>query len=78
MNLPKVTDTLAKHGITHHLIAPHVLHIHWLVDGSSRPVMEYDVKHNFTRLIGRFRQMTGKDKGELKNVVERLKMVNTH
>ena len=78
MNLPKVTDTLAKHGITHHLIAPHVLHIHWLVDGSSQPVLEYDVKHNFTRLLGRFRQMTGKDKAELKNVVEQLKMVNTH
>ena len=78
MNLPKVTDTLAAEGITHHLIAPHVLHIHWLVDGSSQPVLEYDVKHNFTRLIGRFRNMTGEDKGELKNVVERLKMVNTH
>ena len=50
MNLPKVTDTLAKHG----------------------------VKHNFTRFIGRFRQMTGKDKDELKSVVEQLKMVNTH
>ena len=78
MNLPKVTDTLAKHGITHHLIAPHVLHIHWLVDGSSQPVVEYDVKHNFTRFIGRFRQKTGKDKDELKSVVERLKMVNVH
>ena len=78
MNLPKVTDTLAAEGITHHLIAPHVLHIHWLVDGSSQPVMEYDVKHNFTRLIGRFQQMTGKDKGELKSVVERLKMANVN
>ena len=78
MNLPKVTDTLASEGITHHLIAPHVLHIHWLVDGSSQPVLEYDVKHNFTRLLGRFRQMAGKDKGELKSVVERLKMVNVN
>ena len=78
MNLPKVTDTLAKHGISHRLIAPHVMQIHWLVDGSSQPVMEYDVKHNFTRIIGRFRQMTGKGKAELKSVVESLKMVNVH
>ena len=46
--------------------------------GSSQPVVEYDIKHNFTRFIGRFRQMTWKDKDELKTVVERLKMVNTH
>ena len=46
--------------------------------GSSQPVVEYDVKHNFTRFIGRFRHMTGKDKAELKSVVESLKMVNTH
>ena len=78
MNLSKVTDTLAKHGISHRLIAPHVMQINWLVDGSSQPVLEYDVKHNFTRFIGRFRQMTGKDKKELKSVVESLKMVNVH
>ena len=78
MNMTKVTDTLAKHGVSHRLIAPHVMQIHWLVDGSSQPVVEYDVKHNFTRFIGRFRHMTSKDKDELKNVVERLKMVNTH
>ena len=42
MNLSKVTDTLAKHGVSHRLIAPHVMQIHWLVDGSSQPVMEYD------------------------------------
>ena len=78
MNMPNVTATLAKHGVSHRLIAPHVMHIHWLVDGSSQPVVEYDVKHNFTRFIGRFRQMTRKDKAELKNVVERLRMVNTH
>ena len=77
MNLSNVTATLAKHGISHRLIAPHVIRIHWLVDGSSQPVMDYDAKHNFARLIGRFRHMTGNDKGELKNVVERLKMVNT-
>lgn len=78
MNLSKVTDILHEHGITHKLVAPHVIRIHWLVDGSSQPVMDYDVKHNFTRLIGRFKHMTGKDKGELKSVVERLKMVNVH
>ena len=78
MNMTKVTDTLAKHGISHRLIAPHVMQIHWLVDGSSQPVVEYDVKHNFTRFIGRFRHMTGKDKTELKSVVEQLKIVNTH
>ena len=78
MNLPKVTDTLAKHGVSHRLIAPHVMHIHWLVDGSSQPVVEYDVKHNLTRFIGRFRHMTSKDKDELKSVVESLKMVNVH
>ena len=78
MNMTKVTDTLASEGITHHLIAPHVLHIHWLVDGSSQPVVEYDIKHNFTRFIGRFRHMTGKDKTELKSVVERVKRVNTY
>ena len=77
MNLSKVTATLQEHGITHRLIAPHVIRIHWLVDGSSQPVMDYDVKHNFTRLLGRFRHMTGKDKETLKNVVNRLKMVNT-
>ena len=77
VNLPKVTDTLAKHGVSHRLIAPHVMQIHWLVDDSSQPVVEYDVKHNFTRFIGRFRHMTGKDKTELKSVVEQLKMVNT-
>lgn len=76
--MSNVTATLQEHGITHKLIAPHVIRIHWLVDGSSQPVMDYDVKHNFTRFIGRFEQMTGKDKGELKNVVERLKMDNTH
>lgn len=76
MNLPNVTATLQEHGITHKLIAPHVVRIHWLVDGSSQPVMDYDVKHNFTRLIGRFRQMAGNGKTELKSVVERLKMVN--
>lgn len=78
MNLSNVTATLQEQGITHHLIAPHVIRIHWLVDGSSQPVMDYDVKHNFTRLIGRFRMMTGKDKETLKNVVNTLKMVNTH
>ena len=78
MNMPNVTATLQEQGITHHLIAPHVVRIHWLVDGSSHPVVEYDVKHNFTRLIGRFRQMIGKDKAELKSVIERLKVVNTH
>jgi hypothetical protein len=78
MNMSKVIATLQEHGINHRLIAPHVIRIHWLVDGSSQPVMDYDVKHNFTLLIGRFKHMTGKDKGELKNVVERLKMVNTH
>ena len=77
MNMPNVTATLQEHGITHKLIAPHVIRIHWLVDGSSQPVMDYDVKHNFTRLIGRFRMMTGKDKETLKNVAERLKRVNT-
>ena len=78
MNLSKVTDTLYEHVISHTMNAPHVMQIHWLVDGSSQPVVEYDVKHNFTRFIGRFRQMTGKDKAELKSVVEQLKMVNTH
>ena len=78
MNLLKVSEILLEEGVSHRLIAPHVMHIHWLVDGSSQPVVEYDVKHNFTRFIGRFRHMTWKDKDELKNVVERLKMVNTH
>ncbi len=78
MNLPKVTETLYEHGISHTMIAPHVMQINWLVDGSSQPVVEYDVKHNFTRFIGRFRQMKSKDKTELKSVVERLKMVNVN
>ena len=78
MNLTKVTETLAKHGVSHRLIAPHVIRVTWLVDGASQPVVEYDVKHNFTRFIGRFRHMTWKDKETLKNVVEQLKMVNTH
>ena len=78
MNLPKVTETMYEHGVSHRLIAPHVIRVTWLVDGSSQPVVEYDVKHNFTRFIVRFRHMTGKDKTELKSVVEQLKMVNTH
>ena len=78
MNLSKVTDILHEHSISHRLIAPHVMHINWLVDGSSQPVVEYDVKHNLTRFIGRFRQMKSKDKDELKSVVERLKMVNVN
>ena len=78
MNMQKVTDTLAKHGVSHRLTAPHVMQIHWLVDGSSQPVLEYDVKHNFTRFIGRFWHMKGKDKAELKSVVESLKAVNVH
>ena len=45
---------------------------------ARQPVAEYDVKHNFTRFIGRFRQMTWKDKDELKSVVESLKAVNVH
>lgn len=76
--MSNVTATLQEHGITHKLIAPHVVRIHWLVDGSSQPVMDYDAKHNFTRFVGRFLEMAGKDKGELKSVVESLKMVNTH
>ena len=76
MNLSKVTDTLAKHGVSHRMVAPHVMQIHWLVDGSSQPVVEYDVKHNFTRFIGRFRHMTWKDKETLKNVVDSLKVEN--
>ena len=32
MNLPKVTETLQEHGISHAMIAPHVMQIHWLVD----------------------------------------------
>ena len=78
MNLSRATDILQENGISHTLIAPHVIRIHWLVDGSSQPVADFDVKFNFTRLIGRFQEMTGKDKGTLKNVVNRLKMINTH
>lgn len=78
MNMQKVTATLQEHGITHKLIAPHVVRIHWLVDGSSQPVADFDAKHNFMRLIGRFRHMTGKEKETLKKVVNRLKMVNTY
>jgi len=78
VNLPKVTETLQEHGISHTMIAPHVIRVTWLVDGASQPVVEYDIKHNFTRFIGRFRHMKGKDKAELKNVVEQLKMVNVH
>lgn len=78
MNMTKAIDTLAKHGVSHRLTAPHVMQIHWLVDGSSQPVLEYDVKNNFTRFIGRFREMAGKDKAELKSVVERLKMANLY
>ena len=37
-----------------------------------------DFNEDDWRFIGRFRQMTGKDKAELKNVVESLKMVNVH
>ena len=78
MNLPKVTETLYEHGISHTMIAPHVIRVTWLVDGASQPVMEYDVKHNFTRFIGRFKWMTGKDNGELKSIVADLKTVNVH
>lgn len=40
-------------------------------------LQEHGITHNFTRLIGRFKHMTGKDKETLKNVVERLKVANT-
>ena len=76
MNLPKVTETLYEHGISHTMIAPHVIRVTWLVGGASQPVVEYDIKHNFTRFIGRFRQMTWKDKETLKNVVDSLKVEN--
>jgi len=78
MNVARVTAVLQEHGISHTMIAPHVIRVTWLVDGSSQPVIDFDVKHNFTRFIGRFRHMTGKDKTELKSVVERLKVVNVH
>jgi len=35
MNMPKVTEALYEHGISHQLVAPHVIRVTWLVDGSS-------------------------------------------
>ena len=78
MNIPKVTDTLAKHGISHAMIASHVMQIHWLVDGASQPVIDFDAKHNFIRKLERFNAMRGVDKGKLRVVMDSCKFKNVN
>ena len=78
MNLSKVTDTLQEHGVSHRLIAPHVMQIHWLVDGSSQPVIDFDAKHNFIRKLERFNSMRGVDKGKLRVVMDSCKFKNVN
>ena len=76
VNLPKVTDTLAKHGISHAMIAPHVIRVTWLVDGASQPVIDFDAKHNFVRSLGNFDKLQGKEKGMLRSIMNSCKHKN--
>jgi len=78
MNMPKVTETLYEHGISHQLVAPHVIRVTWLVDGSSQPVFDFDAKHNFVRKSDRFNLLSFKDRGLLKTVMESCKFKNCH
>lgn len=78
MNLPKVTETLHEHGISHTMIAPHVIRVTWLVDGSSQPVIDFDAKHNFVRRLDRFNEMRGVDKGKLRVVMDSCKFKNVN
>ena len=78
MNLPKVTETLYEHGISHTMIAPHVIRVTWLVDGSSQPVIDFDAKHNFIRKLERFNAMRGVDKGKLRVIMDSCKFKNVN
>lgn len=78
MNLPKVTETLYEHGISHTMIAPHVIRVTWLVDGASQPVIDFDAKHNFIRKLERFNAMRGVDKGKLRVVMDSCKFKNVN
>mgnify|MGYP003606426405 CR=1 FL=1 len=78
MNIPKVTETLQEHGISHTMIAPHVIRVAWLVDGASQPVIDFDAKHNFIRKLERFNEMRGVDKGKLRVVMDSCKFKNVN
>lgn len=78
MNLPKVTETLYEHGISHTMIAPHVIRVTWLVDGASQPVIDFDAKHNFIRKLERFNAMRGVDKGKLRVIMDSCKFKNVN
>ena len=78
MNLPKVTETLYEHGISHTMIAPHVIRVTWLVDGASQPVIDFDAKHNFVRRLDRFNEMRGVDKSKLRVVMDSCKFKNVN
>lgn len=78
MNLPRVSDTLHEHGVSHTLIAPHVIRIKWLVDGSSQPIVDFDLKHNFIRPSGHFDRLQGREKGKLRSILNSCKHKNIH
>ena len=78
MNLPKVTETLYEHGISHTMIAPYVIRVTWLVDGASQPVIDFDAKHNFVRRLEQFNAMRGVDKGKLRVVMDSCKFKNVN
>ncbi len=78
MNLPKVIETLQEHGISHTMIAPHVIRVTWLVDGASQPVIDFDAKHNFIRKLERFNAMRGVDKGKLRVIMDSCKFKNVN
>ena len=61
MNLPKVTETLQEHGISHHLIAPHVIRVTWLVDGASQPVIDFNCYTNKATVMPDFNKLGNKE-----------------
>ena len=78
MNMTKVTETLYEHGVSHTMIAPHVIRVTWLVDGASQPVIDFDAKHNFIRKLERFNAMRGVDKGKLRVVMDSCRFKNVN
>ena len=76
MNLPKVTETLYEHGISHTMIAPHVIRINKLIDGASRPVLVFDCYTNRATVMPDYHKLSDKEAGRMENLRKRLKKVN--
>ena len=76
MNLPKVTETLQEHGISHHLIAPHVIRVTWLVDGASQPVIDFNCYTNKATVMPDFNKLGNKEAGRMEFLKKRLRKVN--